>query len=436
MKYESMTDAVFLQRPNRFIAHCERNGETVVAHVKNTGRCKELLLPGVKVWLQDHRGEAKQRKTDFSLIAVEKQTGQGALLINMDSQAPNKIAEEALLDGRIQLPLDYGEEILSIRREVTFGSSRFDLQVTTNQRIWYVEVKGVTLEDTVDHFRTARFPDAPTERGAKHIHELIAAKEAGYGAAVLFIIQMPNADQFRPNWRTHRDFGFALQQAQKAGVAILAYDCEVKVGEVTAANRVPVELSQTQYALWFSTEEKQALLAELNDDDLQLLSTLHHGKAQEDSTVTQALMKRAARQLGFPQVCIERNEKGAPITNAAGLYVSGSHTKGCCAAVASLYPVGIDAEPIGPLREKVAKRMYSERELEWLDAQPDKDEAFTRLWTLKEAYGKLRGIGLSAAKEVEFREENGQMLCSDPHIMVKTQRQKNYLISIAESDSD
>ena len=156
MKYESMTDAVFLQRPNRFIAQCERNGETVVAHVKNTGRCRELLLPGSRVWLQDHRGELKQRKTDFSLIAVEKQTEQGPLLINMDSQAPNKIAEEGLLDGSIRLPLDEGEEIVSVRREVSFGNSRFDLKVTTNRKIWYVEVKGVTLEDTVNGFRTAR----------------------------------------------------------------------------------------------------------------------------------------------------------------------------------------------------------------------------------------------------------------------------------------
>ncbi len=436
MKYGSMTDAVFVQRPNRFIAHCQRQGEAVVAHVKNTGRCRELLLPGVTVWLQDHRGERQQRKTEFSLIAVEKQTEQGTLLINMDSQAPNKIAEEALLNGRIKLPLEDGEEIISIRREVTFGSSRFDLQVTTNRRLWYVEVKGVTLEDTVEGYRTARFPDAPTERGVKHIHELIAAKRAGHGAAVLFIIQMPNVDEFRPNWRTHPDFGFALQQAENAGVAVLAYDCDVKVGEVSAAKKVSVELSSTQIALWFSTEDKAALLAELNREDLQLLSMLHHGKAAEQSALAQALMKRAARQLGFPQVLISRNEKGAPVAHLHGLYVSGSHTEGCCAAAASLAPVGIDVEPIAPLREKVAKRMYSEREQAWMYAHADPDEAFTLLWTLKEAYGKLCGEGLSAAKTVEFCEEDDRMLCSDESVRVRVNKQGNYLISVAESDSD
>lgn len=436
MKYESMTDAVFLQRPNRFIAQCERNGETVVAHVKNTGRCRELLLAGGRVWLQDHRGELKQRKTEFSLIAVEKQTEQGPLLINMDSQAPNKIAEEGLLDGSIRLPLDEGEEIVSVRREVSFGNSRFDLKVTTNRKIWYVEVKGVTLEDTVNGFRTARFPDAPTERGVKHIHELIAAKEAGHGAAVLFIIQMPDVDQFRPNWRTHSDFGYALQLAEQAGVAVLAYDCEVKVGEVQACRPVAVNLSSSEHRLWFSTEEKQPLLSELNEEDLQLISTLHRGKVQEQSVLTQALMKQSCRCLGFPEVLISRTEKGAPITHIKGLYVSGSHTEGCCAAVASLKPVGIDVEPIAPLREKVAMRMYSDKERQWMYAQPDQDEAFTLLWTLKEAYGKMLGIGLSAVKDVEFYEDNGRICCSDESVILSSYRHKNYLISMIESDSD
>ena len=436
MKYESMVGAVFLQRPNRFLAQCDLQGETVVAHVKNTGRCRELLIPGVKVWLQDHRSEQKERKTAFSLIAVEKQTERGTVLINMDSQAPNKIAEEALLNGRIKLPFEKGEEILSIRREVTFGDSRFDLQVKTNQKLWYIEVKGVTLEDSCQGICTARFPDAPTERGVKHINELIKVKEAGHGAAILFIIQMPHVDQFRPNWRTHPDLGFALQQAQQAEVSVLAYDCAVKVGEVTAADEVEVELSSSQTALWFSTEEKESLLYELTEVDLQFLSTHHNGKSGEKSVLAQALMKRAARQLGFPQVVVSRDEKGAPITDFKGLYVSAAHTEGCCAAVASLNPVGIDAEPIAPLREKVAKRVYSERELLWMNAQEDKDYAFTLLWTLKEAYGKMRGVGLSAAQEVEFYEDAGRFICTDKTLHIKVMQQGNILISSIERGSD
>ncbi len=240
MKYETVVDAVFLQRPNRFIAHCLLNGEEVVAHVKNTGRCKELLLPGVNVVLQDHRQEQGTRKTAFSLIAVEK----NGLLINMDSQAPNTVAEEALHNGSISLPLGMDEKILSIRREVKYGQSRFDLKVTTTQREWFVEVKGVTLEETVNGYRIARFPDAPTERGIKHIHELIQAKNDGYGTAILFIIQMENVDEFQPNWNTHQAFGCALQQAEEAGVSLLAYDCHVEKDGFAPADPVKVVLTK------------------------------------------------------------------------------------------------------------------------------------------------------------------------------------------------
>lgn len=239
MKYEHVVDAVFLQRPNRFIAHCSLKGETVVAHVKNTGRCKELLLPGVPVVLQDHRKEQGSRKTAFSLIAVEKQE----LLINMDSQAPNAVAEEGLHRGSIHLPLEEGEEILSIRREVKYGQSRFDLKVTSNRKEWFVEVKGVTLEETKDGYRIARFPDAPTERGIKHIHELMEAKKAGYGAVILFLIQMADVDEFQPNWHTHEAFGIALQQAEQAGVAVLAYDCHVEKDGFAPAKACKVVLA-------------------------------------------------------------------------------------------------------------------------------------------------------------------------------------------------
>lgn len=436
MKYETMTKAVFEQRPNRFIAHCKLQGKVVVAHVKNTGRCREFLLPGAKVWLQDHRQEKKQRKTEFSLIAVEKETEQGTLLINMDSQAPNRVAEEGLLDGSIRLPLAEGEEICSVRREVTFGNSRFDLQVCTNRKIWYVEVKGVTLEETEQGIRTARFPDAPTERGVKHIHELTAAKEAGHGAAVLFIIQMPQVDLFRPNWQTHCDFGISLQQAQKAGVAVLAYDCTVTPDSLTAAKPVEVELSSSETALWFFTDDKEPLLRLLDEEDRTLLSTLHKEKAGEQSALAQALMKRAAKELGFSAVQIMRSEKGAPITDQKGLYVSASHTEGCCAAAAALHPVGIDVESIAAAREKVITRMFSKGEQAYLDSCGDRDLAFTKLWTLKEAYGKMRGIGLSAVKEVEFFEEDGPLICTDRNVRISTEQRDDYLISKVEYGSD
>lgn len=436
MKYETMTKAVFEQRPNRFIAHCKLQGKVVVAHVKNTGRCREFLLPGAKVWLQDHRQEKKQRKTEFSLIAVEKETEQGTLLINMDSQAPNRVAEEGLLDGSIRLPLAEGEEICSVRREVTFGNSRFDLQVCTNRKIWYVEVKGVTLEETEQGIRTARFPDAPTERGVKHIHELTAAKEAGHGAAVLFIIQMPQVDLFRPNWQTHCDFGIALQQAQKAGVAVLAYDCTVTPDSLTAAKPVEVELSSSETALWFFTDDKEPLLRLLDEEDRTLLSTLHKEKAGEQSALAQALMKRAVKELGFSAVQIMRSEKGAPITDQKGLYVSASHTEGCCAAAAALHPVGIDVESIAAAREKVITRMFSKGEQAYLDSCGDRDLAFTKLWTLKEAYGKMRGIGLSAVKEVEFFEEDGPLICTDRNVRISTEQRDDYLISKVEYGSD
>ena len=428
MKYANMTDAVFLQRPNRFIAHCSLNGEEVVAHVKNTGRCRELLIPGRKVWLQDHRGEAKSRKTNFSLIAVEK----GQLLINMDSQAPNAVAEEGLWSGAIQLPLEAGEEIIAICREVKYGDSRFDLQVSTNQKIWYVEVKGVTLEEDCFGQRTARFPDAPTERGIKHIHELISAKEAGHGAAVLFLIQMQDVERFTPNWRTHHAFGFALEQAQEAGVAVLAYDCLVSPDSLTVNHPVPAELSHRRVCAEFSTENKE-LLQILTEEDEAFLKAHHNGKARPASWLAQALMRRAAMELGFEDFKLSRSEAGAPVTDVKGLYVSASHTEGCVVGAASLHPVGIDAEPIASARDKVAQRMFHSSELEWMNAHPDKAYAFTLLWTLKEAYGKLRGVGLSAAKEVEFHFHNGVVFCSDPRLKITVEQRKNYIISIIES---
>ncbi len=438
MKYSNMVDAVFLQRPNRFIAHCKlkESGEEVVAHVKNTGRCKELLVPGVKVYLQDHRQENKKRKTDFSLIAVEKLSKQGSILINMDSQAPNQVAADAIRNGCIKLPFAADEELLSLRREVKYGDSRFDIELVTNKKKWYVEVKGVTLEETVSGARTARFPDAPTERGVKHIRELIKAKEAGNGAAVIFIVQMPDVKKFTANWRTHHDFGFALEEAVAAGVAVLAYDCEVKAekGELSleASRELKVDLSHRNICAHFDGDSEEELLSILTDSDKELLSTFHGGKAHKDSWLCQALMRKAAMNLGFKDFSITRDEKGAPQTNIKGLYVSASHTKGCCIGGASLRPIGIDGEKIASARDRVAQKIFSESEYKWMNEQEDKAYAFTVLWTLKEAYGKMRGLGLMVYDEIEFYPKKSSIEASEENLTIKSEIQKNYAITFVE----
>ena len=264
MNYKDVHRAVFLERPNRFIARCivdgeevvahvkntarcriggeevvahvknttrcRIGGEEVVAHVKNTGRCRELLLPGATVWLQHHDNPA--RKTSWSLIAVQK----GERLINMDSQAPNEIAAEAILDGTLALP--GWEQPDAVRREVRYGDSRFDLCLEKGGKQAFVEVKGVTLEQD----GAVYFPDAPTERGLKHVRELCRALDGGYGGFILFVIQMENVRFFAPNDETHPAFGEALREAAKKGVGIVAADCFVKPDEVRLKSIVPVEL--------------------------------------------------------------------------------------------------------------------------------------------------------------------------------------------------
>lgn len=230
MNYRDVRRAVFLSRPNRFIAHCLVDSEEVVAHVKNTGRCRELLLPGVTVWLQHHDNPA--RKTHWSLIAVQK----GERLINMDSQAPNEIAAEAILNGTLTLPGWEHPDI--VRREVRYGDSRFDLCLTKDGKQAFVEVKGVTLERD----GAVYFPDAPTERGVKHVRELCAALDEGYGAFILFVIQMENVRFFAPNDETHPAFGETLRQAAQKGVGIVAADCLVAPDEVRLNKSVPVQL--------------------------------------------------------------------------------------------------------------------------------------------------------------------------------------------------
>ncbi len=216
MKYQNIHKATFLSRPNRFIAECLLDGEVVIAHVKNTGRCRELLITGATVYLDQPMG--RERKTKYDLVAVEKMLPDGnPLLINMDSQAPNEAAAEFLKSGNL-FP-----SATSVRREVKKGNSRFDFCIEEGEKITYLEVKGVTLEND----GIASFPDAPTERGVKHIEELISLKNQGFGAAILFIIQMKRITEFRPNDITHKAFGDALRRAKKSGVSIYAYDSTV-----------------------------------------------------------------------------------------------------------------------------------------------------------------------------------------------------------------
>ena len=231
MQYGKVISASFLERPNRFIAHVSVNGERRVAHVKNTGRCRELLIPGCRVWLS--ATEDPLRKTAYDLIAVEKERdGKPPLLINMDAQVPNDVAEEYL---RAHPPL--GEGML-LRREVKKGGSRFDFCLKNRERVAFLEVKGVTLEEN-GH---ARFPDAPTERGVKHLRELTACLAEGYEAYVLFVIQMSEVRSFSPNDETHKAFGDALRAAAEAGVRLLAVDCRVTPDSITFGEPVPILL--------------------------------------------------------------------------------------------------------------------------------------------------------------------------------------------------
>lgn len=230
MRYGNITKGRFLARPNRFIAHVEVKGQIEICHVKNTGRCRELLVPGVAVYLEESSNPS--RKTRYDLIAVEKETDRGPLLINMDSQAPNKVFGEWAESGAFQT------ELTMLRPETVYGNSRFDFYWESRLRRGFVEVKGVTLEEE----GVARFPDAPTLRGVKHLEELIQARQAGYEAMVCFVIQMEGMKYLEPNDRTHPQFGAALRQAEKAGVEVLALECAVTPGELRAVRPVPVRL--------------------------------------------------------------------------------------------------------------------------------------------------------------------------------------------------
>lgn len=226
MKYQNICPAIFKNRPNRFIAETEINSRPAIAHVKNTGRCKELLIPGARVYLD--KSDNLNRKTMYDLVAVEK----GKRLINMDSQAPNKVFLEYLQSGK------YIKDITFIKPETTYGNSRFDFYIETNNRKIFIEIKGVTLEEN----GIVLFPDAPTERGVKHLQELSSCLKEGYEAHVVFIIQMNNVKYFIPNDRTHPAFGEALRKASQTGVKITAYNCNVTPDTLNISAEIPVKL--------------------------------------------------------------------------------------------------------------------------------------------------------------------------------------------------
>jgi len=226
MKYKNIKQGKFISRPNRFIANVEIDGQVNVVHVKNTGRCKELLISGTTVFLV--KSDNPNRKTKYDLISVYK----GDRFINMDSNAPNKVFYEWVKKS------GFFEDIVFIKPESKYGSSRFDFYIETQNKKIYIEVKGVTLEEN----GVVMFPDAPTERGIKHINELCSCVSKGYDAYIVFIIQMKGVLYFTPNYKTHSAFGEALKSAQKQGVNILALDCDIAEDTINARNFVEVRL--------------------------------------------------------------------------------------------------------------------------------------------------------------------------------------------------
>ena len=230
MRYERIEKAVFLERPNRFIAYTELNGRKETVHVKNTGRCAELLVPGASVYIQ--RSANPDRKTKWDLISVEK----GERMINMDSQIPNRLVEEWIRGGHLF------RDVTLVRPETTYGNSRFDLYVEAEGKRIFIEVKGVTLEEN----GVCRVPDAPSERAVKHLEELILAKQEGYETYVFFVIQMKDVRYFTPNTDTHPAFAEALRRAAAAGVHILAYDCTVSPDSIEIDSPVDIVLGSPE----------------------------------------------------------------------------------------------------------------------------------------------------------------------------------------------
>ncbi len=226
MTYDNTIKGKFISRPNRFIANVEVDGEIQVCHVKNTGRCKELLVENAEVILEI--SDNPDRKTKYDLVAVYK----NGKLINMDSQAPNKAAYDWLARG------NGIKGITELKREKTFGNSRFDIYFEAEGKKGFMEVKGVTLEDD----GIVKFPDAPTERGVKHIYELAEAYKQGFDAYILFVVQMKDVKYFQPNEETHKEFADALKYAKKEGVKVLAFDCTVTENSLDINQEVQIRL--------------------------------------------------------------------------------------------------------------------------------------------------------------------------------------------------
>lgn len=226
MEYKNIIKGKFVSRPNRFIANVEVNGKTEICHVKNTGRCKELLIPGASVVLE--KSGNPDRKTGYDLIAVYKNNH----LINIDSQAPNKVFYEFLKEGKLL------NNIKCIKPEAKYKNSRFDFYVETEDKKIFIEVKGVTLENN-DIFM---FPDAPTERGVKHIMELIDCKREGYEAYIAFIIQADYGKCFIPNSITHKEFADAVYKAKEKGVNVICYNCDVKENYLKIKNKIAYKI--------------------------------------------------------------------------------------------------------------------------------------------------------------------------------------------------
>lgn len=230
MKYENITSARFVSRPNRFVAVVRTDSGEKTVHVKNTGRCRELLVPDCTVYL--YRPVGKSRKTEYDLVAVEKEReGLPPLLINMDSQLPNAVAAEWICGNLV------GADA-KIKREVFFEDSRFDIYFEDGEKRGFAEVKGVTLEED----GVARFPDAPTARGIKHLRGLVRAMEAGFDAYVIFVIQMSGMKHFEPNDTTHPEFGAELRRAAARGVKVVAAECDVRPDSVRISGTIPIKL--------------------------------------------------------------------------------------------------------------------------------------------------------------------------------------------------
>lgn len=231
MEYKNIVKGTFIERPNRFIAKVDIGGTCETVHVKNTGRCKELLINGNTIYLE--KSDNPDRKTKYDLIAVEKvRLNKENLFINIDSQIPNAVTEEWLKNGNL-----FSQEAI-IKREVTYKKSRFDFYIEDGKRKIFLEVKGCTLENN----GIATFPDAPTERGVKHINELINCLNDGYEAYILFVIQMKGIKYFTPNDFTHKVFGDTLRNAQNKGVKVLAYDCIVTENSIKIDKEITVKL--------------------------------------------------------------------------------------------------------------------------------------------------------------------------------------------------